>query len=660
MEKSKNTNWPIGDLSNFTFEIKKKIKELIKKSLEKFAEIVPDEDLIDNSEKKQQNESLLQNFDFEISHPDKNFGDFSINIAFKISKKLKKNPIEIANQIIQNLPTDNTFEKIEVANPGFINFYLSEKYLLKHVFETKAYYNTPLKNKKIMVEFAHPNPFKAFHIGHLRNIIVGESWVRILEKLGAKVFRTNYQGDVGMHIAKCLWVFQNIDKKNYPTENNERVALLAKCYVEGANAFKEDEKAKLEITAINKKIYTREDEKINFLWKTGVEWSLAKFNDIYKRVYSHFDRQYMESEVFEEGLKNCQIALEKGILKKSDGAIIFDGSKFGLETRVFVNSEGNPTYEGKELGLCFLEAKDFGVLDRIMHNVATEQKSFFEVTFKVQELLAPEIFLDENGKNKQIHMSYGFVQRKGEKMSSRLGNVVLAEDLIDEVKERISKITNENQILLLQENEINKSVQQNNDIEEDIKANKSNQNQNEEKNEILAIASVKYAFIKVSTTQDLIFDVEESVRTDGNSGPYILYTYARAKSILRNSKIEIQNLKNFNHSVILNLFQDLDKDKNDFSKNIMTNISNHEKILLRILYKFPETIVEAGKNFAINLIANFLYDLAQSFNSFYHQVSVNKTKDENLKNFRLALVLKVTETLQEGLNLLGIKTLEEV
>ncbi len=635
MEKTIKSNWPIGNLSNFTFEIEKKIRELIEKSLEDLSSRTEHVEAFNKKNfvvlRQAQDDNLkIQNLDFEVSHPDKNFGDFSVNVAFKLTKNLKKSPMEIANQIVQNLSIDEAFEKIEVANPGFINFYLSQKYLLKSVFNVDEIYKSLLQNKRIMVEFAHPNPFKAFHIGHLRNIVVGESWIRILESLGAEVIRTNYQGDVGMHIAKCLWVFQNIDKKNYPSENNEKVALLAKCYVEGANAFKEDEKAKLEITAINKKIYTREDEKINFLWKTGVKWSLAKFDDIYKRVYSHFDRQYMESEVFEDGLKNCGIALEKGILKKSDGAIIFDGSEFGLDTRVFVNSEGNPTYEGKELGLCFFEAKDFGKLDRIMHNVATEQKSFFEVTFKVQELLAPEIFLDENGKNKQIHMSYGFVQRKGEKMSSRLGNVVLAEDLIDEVKKKIENLTGE---------------------------------KNEEKNEILAIASIKYAFLKVSTIQDIIFDVEESVKTDGNSGPYILYTYARAKSILRNSKDKNfeEAFQKYQNDIFSKQTQN-DKSKNyifDFY-NVMMSISNYEKTLLRIIYKFPEVVVEAGKTFSINLIANFLYDLAQSFNSFYHQVSVNKTEDEILKNFRLALVSKVAETLQTGLDLLGIKTLEEV
>ena len=214
------------------------------------------------------------------------FGDISFNCFF-LMKKFSKPANKIAENIVSEIVTDNIIIKIEAAGP-WVNFILDKgkltKDVLKEIGKLKNKYgeNKKLKSKKIMVEFAHPNPFKSFHIGHLRNILLGESIVRLLEAAGAKIIRTNYQGDAGLHIAKCLWAFQKVAKSEYPTTADEKVALLGKCYSKGAVAYEKNKPAQAEIAEINKKIYSREDKKINQLWELGKKWSLEKFHEIYK------------------------------------------------------------------------------------------------------------------------------------------------------------------------------------------------------------------------------------------------------------------------------------------------------------------------------------------------------------------------------------------
>ena len=477
---------------------------------------------------------------------DEEHGDFSANIALTIAKDIKKSPREIAQTIADKLTKSKIEEiaNVEIAGPGFINFKLKESHYftaLNNVLEQNDKYgqNDLLKNKRIMVEFAHPNPFKSFHIGHLRNIILGESIVRMLESQGAEVIRTNYQGDVGMHIAKCIWAFQKIDPKDYPSTADEKTKLLGKCYAEGATAFEEDEKAQKEIKDINKKIYTKKDPQISKLWDIGKKWSLEKFHEIYARVYSTFEREYMESETLSTCMKYIQQAKEKGILKQSQGALIFDGEKYNLDTRVFLNAQGLPTYEGKELGLAYMEFTDYGDIDLCIHNVAVEQISFFKVTFKVEELLDPIKF-----KGKQYHNAYEFVGLKKGKMSSRKGNVILGDDILNEAHAKILKLISDR-----------KEIK-----DKDMTA------------EEIGIGAVKWSFLKISPFKYLAFDLEESISFEGDSGPYIQYTFARTQSILNEIKDNKSNT----------LLDELDTEK--------LNLSGQETALLHWIERFPEIV----------------------------------------------------------------------
>ena len=542
----------------------------------------------------------------EISYPTHSTqGDFSTNVAFKYARQLNKNPLEFANEITKLILKEsiNFLEKVQIEKPGFINFWILDSYYLSHLqsIEKEQIKILPLslgKQKKIMIEFAHPNTHKLFHIGHLRNISSGESLSRILTVVGNKVIRSNYQGDVGLHIAKCLWQLGKIVKTKGPDlfkkkTLQEKIALLGQAYSSGSKAFEEDARAKKEIVEVNKMIYEQHGDIIS-LWKETRQWSLDYFDSIYARVYTKFDRLYFESEFAERGKKIIQEALKKKILVKSKEAVIFDGKKYGLDTRVFLNALGIPTYEGKELALAEKEFSDFGLLDKCMHVVGPEQNSFFKVTFKVEELLDPKKY-----KDKQKHLIGGWVRLKHGKMSSRSGVVVEGQWLIDEAKKKIQE-----------------------------KFNCPG-----ETAEVLAVASVKYSFLKKGISSEIVFDFDESISLDGNSAPYLIYTYVRTKSVLS----KVKNIEQFK----------------------ITNINPEEKALLQSLHKFPEVVYESAKNFSPSIIANYLYDLAQSYNLFYQKHPILRASDD-LTPFRLVLTKNVGEVLRRGLDLLGIKTVEKM
>lgn len=488
-------------------------------------------------------------------------------------------------------------------------------------------------SQTIMVEFAHPNTHKAFHIGHLRNITTGEAIVRILASQGNRLTRFNYQGDVGMHIAKALYALLELEpyKNEVRTVKGvkPRVEFLGKAYAAGSKAFEEDEKAQGVIKDLNALIYASAQryakevgrnpgttdyealvknhvhplDHVYELWKETRQWSLDYFETIYTRVGSHFDRLYFESECL-SGIDLAKDAVAKGVLKESDGAIVFDGKPHGIDTRVFVNSLGLPTYEGKELALSRMETTEFGTPDRIIHVVGPEQASFFTVTFKAEELLGyvkPGV---------QCHLIYGWVKLKHGKMSSRTGNVVLGEWLLDEAKKEIYNILNKNKSKYTKE-------------EEETIA------------EACAIAAVKYAFLKVGTRQEIAFDLKESVSFEGDSGPYLQYTYARCVSVLRKasqSPAEIQN------------------------SALGAGLNPEERAVGRRIIQFPEIVTDAANRFAPNTLCTYLFQLASEFNLFYAKHPILEGKNAA----RLALTAATAQTIKNGLYLLGIPVIERM
>ena len=594
---------------------------------------------------------ILKNWNSEISDSDvqlsipteRTHGDFMTNVAYQLAGKLHRNPKEIANEIVAELEKSTELkkyvEKIEVAGGGFINFRLKKLLiidLVNDVFEGIDEKLDVLKGKRIMFEYGHPNPFKMIHIGHLRNFVLGESLIRTLEYLGAEVIRTNYQGDVGMHVAKSVWGMKEKMKNEElkiedvtEWELDKRVKFIGEAYVLGASAYENDEIKKGEIQQVNTAIYTVIQEelisKTNWtptkkysdflttevdleetkkLWELGKKWSLDEFHRIYEMLYSSFDREYMESETLYESDKAVKDALEKGVLERSEGAIVFKGDKYGLDTRVFINSLGLPTYEGKELGLANLEFTDFGTIDLCIHNVAIEQISFFKVTFKAEELLNPEKF-----SGKQYHNAYEFVGLKSGKMSSRKGSVVLAKDIINDAKEML------------------KPYLENREMSEEEKADTLQK---------IAVGAIKYSFLNISAFKYLAFDLETSVNMEGNSGPYVMYTFARANKIVRDAK----------------------NTPKEADLSVLTK--NEEIELIRVLATFHTQVIETAKNLSPNTLCNYVYDLAQTFNIFYKQYPILNEKDEDVRNARVKLTKSTAKVLQKCLELLGIKTVEKM
>ncbi len=549
--------------------------------------------------------------EINLEIPQKNkFGDYFTNVLLeRFPGKASLEAQEIVNKLIKDKNLKEFVERIQVEGPGFINFYIKSKSLLKELQELSKKKdlgkNNIFNGRRIMVEYAHPNTHKLFHIGHLRNITTGEAIAKILEANGAEVIRVNYQGDIGLHVAKTIWGIKKLGLKNF-RDIGEKVQFLAKAYIEGNRVYGKDSKSKEEIEEINLKLYEGKDQDIVSLYKTTREWSLKYFDSIYKRIGTRFDRFYFESEVSELGKKMAVEALKRDILKESQGAVVYQGEKEGLHTRVFVTSKDVPTYEAKDLGLAKLQFSEFNP-DKIIHVVGPEQTEYFKVLFKV---LAK---IDSKTKGKEFHLPYGLVRLKTGKMSSRKGNVIPSDWLLDEVKKRL------------------------------IEKYKSKENVSEK----IAVAAVKYSFLKVNLSQELVFDIDESISLQGNSGPYLLYTFARTQSVL--SKSEFKDMKRISISDSLEL-------------------NSEELSLLREIIHFQEIIQDSGRGYSPNILCNFLYDLAQKFNLFYEKNRIiisDRSRPESEKifqrqNFRLLLTFIIGKILKKGLNILGIEIVPKI
>src|SRR3989344_1754535 len=394
-----------------------------------------------------------ENIEVQLETPEiADHGDYSSNVALVLAKKLGKNPRELAESISLEIaprsldPRDQRrnrkleiLDKVQPAGPGFINFWVAKDLLLETTLKFPQDRLSSLNlnsDQKIMVEYAHPNTHKELHIGHMRTLITGEALARIFESTGATVFRANYQGDIGPHVAKAIWglkkimeeeslIFEAVEK--WP--NHDKAHLLGKGYARGSKDY---EANKLEIDTLNTKLYNQA-ESVMGVYKRTRQWSLDYYEEFYKRFYTKFDKLFFESEMVVPGKKIVEENIGK-IFEVDEGAIVFKGEKYGLHTRVFVTSVGNPTYEGKEMGNGVAEWEAFH-FDHKVHVVGSEQASYFQVVFKALELLDPEKF-----KDKQRHLSMGMVQLIGRKMSSRTGEILRADDLIDDVKAGVDEL----------------------------------------------------------------------------------------------------------------------------------------------------------------------------------------------------------------------------
>lgn len=548
--------------------------------------------------------------EFSVEHPEEySHGDYSTNIAMVLSKAVSTNPRELAEKIAEEIRSNKSdyLEKIEVAGAGFINFYLTRDFFTQSIQEIIASNiigkNNLLDGKKMMVEYTDPNPFKPFHIGHLMTNAIGESIARILEHSGAEVRRANYQGDVGLHVAKA---FYGMQKRGMPEDMEASVEILSsyigECYVLGSDAYEQDANAKIEIDTLNKRIYAREEREINEVYDWGFGVTMKAFENLYKILGTTFTYYFLESKMapIGEAIVRSHIG---NVFEESEGAIVFKAENHDskLHTRVFITKAGLPTYETKELGLTEEKFKTFPEMDTSLVITANEQLEYMKVVSKAISLFHPE------HEKKMKHIVHGMMRLSGGKMSSRKGNVVTGESLIrDTISEIAEKI-------------------QDRDLGIDEKKIIS---------EVVGVAAIKYSILRSKAGSDIIFDMDQSISTEGDSGPYLQYSYARARSILEKAK------------------------KEGLSSN--ASMSTPEVIELeRILYRFPEVVARCANEFEPHYLATFLTELARSFNNFYAN-SVIIDPQDLLSPYKLALTEAFSKTMKTGLELLGIQAPEKM
>jgi arginyl-tRNA synthetase len=544
----------------------------------------------------EKSELSAENFSIEKPNDSAN-GDYATNVALVAGGNSKENA-EALVRLLNDAEIEYV-EKIEIAGAGFINFYLTDEYFTDKVFEIiekgdSFGKNESFKDKKIIFEYTDPNPFKEFHIGHMMSNAIGESFARLSEFSGAEVKRANYQGDVGMHLAKAIWGMRELKIAGKEIDKPEQLGVA---YVLGAEAFEENEQTKGEITAINKKIYERSDEEINKLYDKGREISLVYFEGIYKKLGTQFDFYFFESEASQPGKQLVEENIGE-VFVASEGAIVFPEEKSNLHTRVFVNSEGLPTYEAKELALAKIKYERF-LYDVSVVITANEIKYNFKVLLKAMSFIYPELA------EKTWHVGHGImIGPGGKKMSSRTGDVLPALQIITEVKkkvlEKMKDVALENKDVIAEQ---------------------------------VAISALKYSILKQTIGKNIIFDMEQATSFEGDSGPYLQYSYARAKSVLR--KAEENNI----HA----------------EKVLEVTPGAVEKLL----EYFEEVVTIAQKDATPHTIAHYLISLASAFNTYYAKQKIVDTNSID-SSYHVAVTTAFAITIKNGLWLLGIEAPEQM
>jgi arginyl-tRNA synthetase len=544
-------------------------------------------------------------------------GDFSTNAAMVNAKKLGLAPKELAVNIVTELATDQPdfISEIEIAGPGFINFKIKDSVFVGQIIAAikagEVYgWGTVDTGRKIMVEYTDPNPFKIFHIGHLMSNAIGESISRLLEVSGGDVIRACYQGDVGLHVAKTIWAAQRSNEAGLWLEGGahagkcltEKVAWLGTMYVEGSK-FDDDIAIQKEIAIVNKKIFEKSDPVINDIYEQGRKWSLDYFETIYDRLGTQFHEYIFESEVADMGVRIVREFIGKGVFVESEGAVVFKGEDHGLHTRVFLTSQGLPTYETKELGN---NTKKFNLFPELAESViitANEQTDYFRVLLKVFSIIDPNIF------KKTRHISHGLMRFASGKMSSRKGNIVSAESLIEDIRTLVGEKLADRELTPAEKSEIS---------------------------DIVAIGAIKYTILRQAIGGDVIFDTAASISFEGDSGPYLQYAAVRAGSLLEKAAEAGMQARVFADEGTARIVPD--------------KVTDLEKLLSR----FPDVVARARAEYAPQLVSTYLIALAGAFNAYYANNTIIDVTDP-LSPYRVALTEAFRMTLVRGLWILGIK-----
>lgn len=555
-------------------------------------------------------------------------GDITV-VIFPMLRYIKGNPVSIGEQIGAYLQDKLELVKSFNVVKGFLNVEISDRYYLDFFEEIKdlslfGLGNQSVDSKAILVEYSSPNTNKPLHLGHIRNNLLGYSVSEILRAAGHKVYKTQIINDRGIHICKSMLAWQRYGNEETPqTSNIKGDKFVGNYYVKFDQEYKkeikqlisqgvEEEEAKqkapilLEAQQMLQK-WEAGDEEVVDLWRTMNAWVYEGFEETYAELGVNFDKYYYESNTYLLGKEFIEEGLKSGVFfKKEDGSVWCDLTDDGLDEKIVLRSDGTAVYMTQDIGTAIQRIKDYPDVGGMVYTVGNEQDYHFKVLFLILKKLGFEW-----AKN-LYHLSYGMVDLPSGKMKSREGTVVDADDLIvemtntaEEISEELGKLEDYSTI---EKKQLYKTI---------------------------GLGALKYFILKVDPKKRILFDPKESIDFQGNTGPFIQYTYARIQSILRKAEI-----KNTNYS----------------------NLTLHEKEkqLLKQLEQFPEVIQSAASQYSPALIANYTYDLVKDFNSFYQNVSILGADTNQEKSFRIELSRTVALTIKNAFGLLGIDVPERM
>ncbi|AFU69902.1 arginyl-tRNA synthetase ArgS [Psychroflexus torquis ATCC 700755] len=565
----------------------------------------------------------VQSFEFQLTR--KEFkGDLTL-VVFPLLRHIKTNPVQLGEQIGEYLSKHSSLVSEFNVVKGFLNLSLTESYFKDLVVsmsqdENFGFRKATPTSQKVMVEYSSPNTNKPLHLGHIRNNLLGFSVAEIQKAAGKHVYKTQIINDRGIHICKSMLAWQKFGEEETPESSGLKGDhLVGKYYVKFDKAYKSEienllkegkteEEAKkqapilLEAQNMLQK-WEAGDLEVVKLWKTMNKWVYEGFETTYTNLGVNFDKNYYESDTYILGKDHIKTGLETGVFfTKDDGSVWIDLSNEGLDEKIVLRSDGTSVYMTQDIGTAIQRVTDYDI-DEMIYTVGNEQDYHFKVLFLILKKLGFE------WAEHLYHLSYGMVDLPSGKMKSREGKVVDADDLIEEMTSTARSISQE--------------------------LGKLEGYDDDEKNRLykmIGLGALKYYILKVDPKKRILFDPKESVDFQGNTGPFIQYTYARIQSILRKGKKESKDLN-------LSSYE----------------FNSKEKSLIKILNQFPELIQQAAEQYSPALIANYVYDLVKEFNSFYQNVSILGADEEHQIEFRVELSRLVGEVIKKSFKVLGIE-----
>ncbi|MBN1502773.1 arginine--tRNA ligase [Candidatus Woesearchaeota archaeon] len=535
--------------------------------------------------------------------PDPTMGDYAFP-CFSLAKHLKKNPAQIAKDLAGQIKPDQYISNIKAIGP-YVNFFVNKeelaKDILSEIYQKKGKYGSGKRKKGIvMIESPGPNTNKPLHLGHVRNMVLGNSLVNIYKFLGNKSIRVDILNNRGVHICKSMLAYEKFGNSKRPDKKTDH--FVGEFYVKYAKELPDHPEFEDKIQEMLRK-WESGDLEVRQLWSKMNDWAVKGIMQTYDRYGVAMDKPYFESDHYMKGKEIVKNGLERGIFEKDENDnIVANLSKHGLGKKVVLRADGTSIYITQDLVLAKIRYGDYK-MDKMIYIVGNEHIHHFKVLFKIFEILKYPFAKD------CYHLAYGMIYLPEGKMKSREGKVVDADNLADNIHEMAKK-------------EIKKRYKELSTSEIDKRA------------EEIGMGAIKFFILKYDPMKDFIFNPKESLSFEGETGPYVQYTHARASSILRKHKKQV--VKNVDFSLLR---------------------TEEERAILGLLEQFPSLIEKSAENYKPSLIANYLIDLSQKFNEYYHKHQVIQ-EDKELEKARILLVCCVKQVLKIGLELLGIEALE--